>query len=110
MALDDDKKEVDGQSFYNEALTGSGTILDDGTYGDPLPDPTVVRGLDEESTSGGRVVRFQGLGDDNAVSNLGKPEADGTNPDGLDTFDDEGGQKVTPAKKSTAAKRTGSGS
>lgn len=34
----------DGQTFYNAALTGSGTILPDGTYGEPLPDPTVQRG------------------------------------------------------------------
>jgi hypothetical protein len=32
-----------GSSFYNPALTGSGTILPDGTYGAPLPDPNVKR-------------------------------------------------------------------
>lgn len=37
---------VDNQSFYNAALTGSGTILDDGTYGAPLPDPTVEKAKD----------------------------------------------------------------
>lgn len=49
-----DEKNLEGQSFRNEALTGSGTILPDGTYGDPLPDPTEVRGLGPEKTSGGR--------------------------------------------------------
>ena len=34
---------VDNQSFYNAALTGSGTILPDGTYGDVEPDPTVEK-------------------------------------------------------------------
>lgn len=32
-----------GTSFYNPALTGSGTILPDGTYGSPLPDPNLER-------------------------------------------------------------------
>lgn len=31
---------AEGQSFSNPALTGSGTILPDGTYGPSLPDPT----------------------------------------------------------------------
>ena len=44
------------QSFRNEALTGSGTILPDGTYGDPMPDPTEARGLGADKTSGGRTV------------------------------------------------------
>ena len=34
---------LEGQSFYNPATVGSGTILPDGTYGDPLPDPQVQR-------------------------------------------------------------------
>lgn len=37
-----------GQSFYNAATTGSGTILPDGTYGDPLPDPQVQRVAKDE--------------------------------------------------------------
>lgn len=37
-----------GQSFYNAATTGSGTILPDGTYGDPLPDPQVQRVKQDE--------------------------------------------------------------
>ena len=48
--------ELEGQSFRNEALTGSGTILPDGVYGDPLPDPTEVRGIGPRRTSGGRLV------------------------------------------------------
>lgn len=49
---------IDGQTFYNASLTGSGTILPDGTYGDPLPDPTVLRGgvSSGRDTSGGRTV------------------------------------------------------
>lgn len=52
----DDTKNLEGQSFRNEALTGSGTIKDDGTYGDPIPDPTEMRGLSGRRTSGGRVL------------------------------------------------------
>lgn len=39
------ESQTDGQgtSFYNPALTGSGTILPDGTYGAPLPDPNLKR-------------------------------------------------------------------
>lgn len=48
--------EIEGQSFRNEALTGSGTILPGGTYGEPLPDPTEVRGLGPDKTNGGRTV------------------------------------------------------
>jgi hypothetical protein len=44
---------VEGQSFYNPALTGSGTIHD-GEYFPPEPDPTQLRGLGPEQTSGGR--------------------------------------------------------
>lgn len=72
--MDEKDKTAEGQSFYNEALTGSGTITRDGEYVDPLPDPTVRRGLDAESTSGGRNVRAQGLGDETTVANLGEPE------------------------------------
>lgn len=32
-----------GTSFYNPALTGSGTIMPDGTYGSPLPDPNLEK-------------------------------------------------------------------
>lgn len=51
-----DEKNLEGQSFRNESLTGSGTITPDGTYADPLPDPTEVRGLGGRRTSGGREV------------------------------------------------------
>ena len=57
-----------GESFYNEALTGSGTINRDGTYGPPQPDPTEVRGLGPQKTSGGRTVVGGGLGDADTVS------------------------------------------
>ncbi len=51
-----DEKNLEGQSFRSEALTGSGTITEDGTYAEPLPDPTEVRGLGGRRTSGGRLV------------------------------------------------------
>lgn len=35
--------DVAGGSFYNPALTGSGTIMPDGTYGSPLPDPNLEK-------------------------------------------------------------------
>jgi hypothetical protein len=52
-ATDNPKDLVEGQSFYNPALTGSGTIHD-GEYFPPEPDPTQLRGLGPEQTSGGR--------------------------------------------------------
>lgn len=51
-----DETNLEGQSFRNEALTGSGTITPDGEYTDPLPDPTEVRGLGARRTSGGRLL------------------------------------------------------
>lgn len=45
---------VENQSFYNPATVGSGTITEDGVYGEPLPDPTIARGLGPGRTSGGR--------------------------------------------------------
>lgn len=32
-----------GESFYNPGAVGSGTIMSDGTYGPPLPDPNLLR-------------------------------------------------------------------
>lgn len=91
--LTDDKKEIDGQSFYNNALTGSGTILEDGTYGDPLPDPTVERGLGPNRTGGGRRVDvFEGN-----VANLGVPEGDS---DG-----DKGSQRAPAVKNASPGKK-----
>jgi len=58
--MDDKDKTVEGQSFYAEHLTGSGTINLDGTYGPPEPDPTVQRGGPAgEHTSPGGVERPQ---------------------------------------------------
>lgn len=58
------ESQTDGQgtSFYNPALTGSGTIMPDGTYGAPLPDPNLARRREltteakEEDGTGGPVV------------------------------------------------------
>lgn len=56
--MKDSEKTQDGQSFYSEALTGSGTINEDGTYGPPEPDPTVKRGgIKDGRTSPGGVHR-----------------------------------------------------
>lgn len=55
-ATTDPEETVEGQSFYNPALTGSGTINRDGEYVEPLPDPTQVRGLGPNRTAGGRRV------------------------------------------------------
>lgn len=59
----DDDKNLLGMNFSPEHLKGSGTINEDGTYGDPLPDPTEVRGLGPTKTSGGRETRLGGLGE-----------------------------------------------
>lgn len=72
--MKDDEKNIDGQSFYAEHLTGSGTITRDGEYADPLPDPTARRGLGGLKTSGGRDVAYGGLGDDSTIANHGEPE------------------------------------
>jgi hypothetical protein len=53
---------VANQSFYNPALVGSGTINEDSQYQEPLPDPTVVRGLGPDRTSGGRRTHGAMLG------------------------------------------------
>lgn len=42
-AAPEDQKGPVGGSFVNPATVGSGTILPDGTYGAPLPDPNVER-------------------------------------------------------------------
>lgn len=46
-AAPEDQTGPTGSSFYNPATVGSGTILADGTYGSPLPDPNVARLRDE---------------------------------------------------------------
>lgn len=90
--LDESNKELDGQSFYNNALTGSGTITQDGEYAPPLPDPTAVRGLGPNRTSGGRRVDVG----EGPVANLGVPESDA---------DSEKGSQRAPAVKSAAPKQ-----
>lgn len=95
--LTEETKDIDGQSFYNNSLTGSGTIVD-GEYHDPLPDPTTLRGLGPNRTSGGRRVD---IGEAN-VANLGMPEGDAD----ADS-DSQKGQQRAPAAKTTgpAAKK-----
>lgn len=94
-AFPSDADVIPGQSFYNPALAGSGTILEDGTYGDPEPDPTEVRGLGPDTTAGGRVV--------------GVPTDASATPANRGTGDSEPASNP-PAKKTTAKKAAGSGS
>lgn len=76
------ESQTDGQgtSFYNPALTGSGTIMPDGTYGAPLPDPNLAK-RQELSTEA--------------------EEADGTTGPNV-----TGGTAAPAAKTSTTTKRT----
>lgn len=46
-AAPESQTDVQGSSFYNPALTGSGTIMPDGTYGAPLPDPNLQKREDD---------------------------------------------------------------
>jgi hypothetical protein len=55
----DPEQTVEGQSFYNPALTGSGTIVD-GEYRPPEPGPMPVLGLGPDRTSGGRPLQHLG--------------------------------------------------
>lgn len=69
------ESQTDGQgtSFYNPALTGSGTIMPDGTYGAPLPDPNLERrreltteAEEQDGTTGPQVTKQ----DDPAATSL----------------------------------------
>ena len=53
-----DSKNLEGQRFDPDHLKGSGSILPGGEVVPTLPDPTEVRGLGGNRTSGGRLVRF----------------------------------------------------
>lgn len=48
-AAPEDQTGPTGSSFYNPASVGSGTIMADGTYGAPLPDPNLERLRDGET-------------------------------------------------------------
>lgn len=90
--LTEDTKELNGESFYNVALTGSGTITEDGKYGPPMADPTVTRGLGPNRTSGGRRVD---VGEAN-VANLETEESAAGS-------DDKGSQRAPAAKRTPPA-------
>lgn len=45
-----DQTSPTGGSFVNPASIGSGTIMADGTYGAPLPDPSVDRLKDADKS------------------------------------------------------------
>lgn len=81
----------DEASFINPALVGSGTIMPDGTYGPPLPDPNLARVQEETSTE----LHFATAADEREAKERGQV------PDGASTSNAEGS---TPAKK-TAAKK-----
>lgn len=42
-AAPEDQTGPTGSSFYNPASVGSGTIMANGTYGAPLPDPNLAK-------------------------------------------------------------------
>jgi hypothetical protein len=93
----DPTETVAGQSFYNQALTGSGTITVDGTYAEPLPDPTQIRGLGPDRTAGGRRV-LSGLDPDarrvaevtEAVAGVPADTREGFRADKNETTEDSG--------------------
>jgi hypothetical protein len=89
-----DSPEDEGLFFANESLKGSGTIRRDGTYGPPEPDPTVVRGLGPDRTSGGRLVPS---GEGHALYGAEAEE---------NLTDEERATLKADADKPTAAKRT----
>lgn len=90
-----DETNLDGQTFENRAATGSdrSRILDDGTYGENLPDPTEVRGLGPRRTSGGRLL-----------PDLPSTELDGVNGAVGSGDESDSGSTTTTARKSTSAK------
>jgi hypothetical protein len=97
-ATTDPTETVEGQSFHNAALTGSGTITTDGTYAEPLPDPTQIRGLGPDRTSGGRRV-LGGLDPDARRVAEVTEAVTGTRPDPREGF------RVETEPESGAAKR-----
>jgi hypothetical protein len=95
----DTNATIEGQSFRNEALTGSGTIYPDGTIGDPLPDPTLVRGLGGRRTSGGRLLPDLPSTEVDAVLGRASMPAEDANRNA----DESDESASTPARKSTSA-------
>jgi hypothetical protein len=83
------ESQTDGQgtSFYNPALTGSGTIMPDGTYGAPLPDPNLEKrreltteAEEADGTTGPKVTKVEdpaatsAQAEDSASRNAGTTE------------------------------------
>ena len=93
-----DEHTVENQSFYNPATVGSGTITEDGTYGEPLPDPTIARGLGAGRTSGGRRTAGSMLGGQSGEDTYFDEESAPASS-GVDTS----GSKPAKATKSTSA-------
>lgn len=89
---------VENQSFYNPATVGSGTITEDGVYGEPLPDPTIARGLGPGRTSGGRRTPGSLLGAQTGEDSYVDAESTPA-PAGVDTSD----RKPAKATKSTGS-------
>lgn len=91
---DEEKTNLEGQSFRNEALTGSGTITPDGEYAEPLADPTEQRGISARRTSGGRLL-----------PDLPSEEVETSEKFRRETSDEPGAADVNPsARKATTPK------
>lgn len=108
--------ELEGQSFRNESLTGSGTILPDGTYGEPLPDPTEVRGIGPRRTSGGRIVPEPNMFAEEVPTSVQYPDLRPRTSEWGKGGEDSGGEQKaqaktdTPPKTETAAPKKATGS
>jgi hypothetical protein len=81
----------DEASFINPALVGSGTIMPDGTYGPPLPDPNLARVNEETSTE----LHFATAADEREAKDAGTTGGASTS----------NAESTTPAKKTAPAKK-----
>jgi hypothetical protein len=80
----------DEASFINPALVGSGTIMPDGTYGAPLPDPNLARVNEETSTD----LQFATPEDEREAKDAGTTGGAKTS-----VVEPKAATKSTPAKK-----------
>ena len=85
----------DEASFINPALVGSGTIMPDGTYGPPLPDPNLARVQEEHSTD----LQFATERDRKEAEDAGQ-----TGDANTSVVEPKAPAKSAPAKKATPNK------
>ena len=85
----------DGASFINPALVGAGTIMPDGTYGSPLPDPNLARVNEETSTD----LQFATERDRQEAEAAGQ-----TGDANTSVVEPKAATKAAPAKKATPSK------